>query len=175
MFCFRCISLLNFLSTFLVYLPRKSIFFKNILFSFYIWTVYYNLIFFRPLVKFLVHFNCLDLLYVLQLVGYFAILWPQVFNYQVFYHFPDFLNWFLQSHFLSTVKFSNIVVIIVLFYCLSGCLVCRWLLPDIGLAVRVSPNGPGYLGSIPGRVIPKTKKMLLDASLLNTQHCKDQG
>ena len=29
------------------------------------------------------------------------------------------------------------------------------------------------LGSIPGRVIPKTqKKMVLDASLLNTQHYK---
>ena len=31
-------------------------------------------------------------------------------------------------------------------------------------------NGPGDLGSIPGRVIPKTLKMVLDASLLNTQH-----
>ena len=33
-------------------------------------------------------------------------------------------------------------------------------------------NGPGDLGSLPGRVIPKTKKMVLDASLLNTQHYK---
>ena len=33
-------------------------------------------------------------------------------------------------------------------------------------------NGPGDLGSIPGRVIPKTQKMVLDASLLNTQHFK---
>ena len=33
-------------------------------------------------------------------------------------------------------------------------------------------NGPGDLGSIPGRVIPKTEKMVLDASLLNTQHYK---
>ena len=30
-------------------------------------------------------------------------------------------------------------------------------------------NGPGDLGSIPGRVIPKTLKMVLDTSLLNTQ------
>ena len=30
----------------------------------------------------------------------------------------------------------------------------------------------GDLGSIPGRVIPKTQKMVLDASLLNTQHYK---
>ena len=42
----------------------------------------------------------------------------------------------------------------------------------IGLAVRVFSNGSGDLGSIPGRVIPKTQKMVLDASLLNTQHYK---
>ena len=42
----------------------------------------------------------------------------------------------------------------------------------IGLAVRVFANGPGDLVSIPGRVIPKTQKMVLDASLLNTQHYK---
>ena len=38
----------------------------------------------------------------------------------------------------------------------------------IGLAVRVFANGPGDLGSIPSRIIPKTQKMVLDASLLNT-------
>ena len=41
-----------------------------------------------------------------------------------------------------------------------------------GLAVRVFANGLGDLGSILGRVIPKTQKMVLDASLLNTQHYK---
>ena len=40
----------------------------------------------------------------------------------------------------------------------------------IGPAVRVFANGPGDLGSIPGRVIPKTLKMELDTTLLNTQH-----
>ena len=35
-----------------------------------------------------------------------------------------------------------------------------------------TPNDPGDLGSIPDRVIPKTQKMVLDASLLNTQHYK---
>ena len=44
------------------------------------------------------------------------------------------------------------------------------LLPDIDPAVRVFANGPGDLGSIPGRVIPKTQKMVLYASLPNTQH-----
>ena len=35
---------------------------------------------------------------------------------------------------------------------------------------RVFANGPEDRGSIPGRVIPKTQKMILDAALLNTQH-----
>ena len=33
-------------------------------------------------------------------------------------------------------------------------------------------NGTGDLGSIPGYVIPKTLKMALDTSLLNTQQYK---
>ena len=39
----------------------------------------------------------------------------------------------------------------------------------IDLVGRVFDNGPEDLGSIPGRVIPKTLKMVLDTSLLNTQ------
>ena len=46
------------------------------------------------------------------------------------------------------------------------------LLPDIGIMVRVFAKGPGDLGSIPGRVIPKTQKMILDATLLNSQYYK---
>ena len=34
----------------------------------------------------------------------------------------------------------------------------------IRLVGRVFTNGPGDLGSIPGRVIPKTLKMVLDTS-----------
>ena len=37
---------------------------------------------------------------------------------------------------------------------------------------RMFANGPVDRGSIPGRVIPKTQKMLLDAALLNTQQYK---
>ena len=37
---------------------------------------------------------------------------------------------------------------------------------------RVFANVPGDWGSISGRVIPKTQKMVLDTSLLNTQHYK---
>ena len=41
----------------------------------------------------------------------------------------------------------------------------------IGLMSRVF-NGLGDWGSILGRVMPKIKKMVLDAALLNTQHYK---
>ena len=39
-------------------------------------------------------------------------------------------------------------------------------------AVRVFANGLGDRGSITGRVVPKTIKMVLDPSLLNTQQYK---
>ena len=42
----------------------------------------------------------------------------------------------------------------------------------IGLKSRVYANGPEDRGSIPGRIIPKTQKMELNASLLNTQYYK---
>ena len=41
--------------------------------------------------------------------------------------------------------------------------------PDTGIIVRVFANCPEDRGSIPGRVIPKTLKMVLDAAWLNTQ------
>ena len=42
----------------------------------------------------------------------------------------------------------------------------------ICLVGRVFANGPGDRDSIPGHVIPKTLKMVLDTSLLNTQQYK---
>ena len=42
----------------------------------------------------------------------------------------------------------------------------------IGLMSKVFANGSGDWGSIPGQVIPKTQKMVLEAVLLNTQHYK---
>ena len=42
----------------------------------------------------------------------------------------------------------------------------------IGLVDRMFVNGLGDNGSIPGRVIPKTLKMVLDTYLLNTQKYK---
>ena len=44
-----------------------------------------------------------------------------------------------------------------------------WL---IGLVGKVFANGLGDLGSIPGRVIPKTLKIVLNTSLLNTRQYK---
>ena len=42
----------------------------------------------------------------------------------------------------------------------------------IGLMNRVFANGSGDRGYAPGRVIPKTQKMVFDAALLNIQHYK---
>ena len=42
----------------------------------------------------------------------------------------------------------------------------------IGLMSSVLDNGPEERSSIPGRVIPKTQKMVLDAALLEIQHYK---
>ena len=47
-----------------------------------------------------------------------------------------------------------------------------WKYPPIGPLGRVCAKGLGDQGSIPGWVIPKTKKMVLDISLLNTQNYK---
>ena len=44
-----------------------------------------------------------------------------------------------------------------------------WLFGPVG---RVFANDPGDLGSILGRVIPETLKMVLDTSFLNTQQYK---
>ena len=41
---------------------------------------------------------------------------------------------------------------------------------SIGLVVRMFTKGLRDQNSIPGQVIQKTQKMVLDASLLNTQH-----
>ena len=41
-----------------------------------------------------------------------------------------------------------------------------------GLVSRAFANDPGDRGSIPSRVIPKTLKMVLDTSMLNTQKYK---
>ena len=90
---------------------------------------------------------------------------------------------FVVSHFLFSfyspyVILLRIVLLIPLKYH-TGNRSCRLLqynmsgiIPDIGIMVRVFANGLGDLGSIPRQVIPKTQKMVLDDTLLNTQHYK---
>ena len=48
----------------------------------------------------------------------------------------------------------------------------RYIYRPIGLRSRVFTNGPGDRGSVPGRVIPKTQKVVHDAALLSTQYNK---
>ena len=70
----------------------------------------------------------------------------------------QFYSW-LQS--FKAVEFDNKYILII-----SS---LNWLIDLVG---RVFANGSGDLGSIPGHVIPKTLKMVLDTSLLNTQQYK---
>ena len=49
---------------------------------------------------------------------------------------------------------------------------CTWFslfVPEIGMVVKVFTNGSG---SIPSPLIPIIQRLVLDASLLNTQHYK---
>ena len=43
---------------------------------------------------------------------------------------------------------------------------------SVSLVGRVFANGPGDRGSVQGRVIPKTQKMVFDATLHDTQYYK---
>ena len=51
--------------------------------------------------------------------------------------------------------------------CIYIC-VCIYMSICVYVVGRVFANDSGDLGSIPGRVIPKTLKMVFDTSLLNT-------
>ena len=62
---------------------------------------------------------------------------------------------------LNVINFTEQTVIYIYIYI--------YIYRLIGLVNRVFANGPGDDGSIPGRVIPKTLKRVLDTSLLNTQ------
>ena len=59
--------------------------------------------------------------------------------------------------FQNIFKLSVIQIFLVMLLCS--------LSDSIGLMSRVFTKGPGDQGSIPGRVIPKTQKMVLDAAL----------
>ena len=61
--------------------------------------------------------------------------------------------------------------------CRKKCLYCLmiiyiYIFINIYIYIKVYANGPGDQGSIPGLGLPKTLKMVLDTSLLNTQQYK---
>ena len=66
----------------------------------------------------------------------------------------------------------NFLILVLFFFCFFFCFCLAFMVSNqaIGLMSRVFAYGPGDQGSIPGRVIPKTQKILLEAALLNTQH-----
>ena len=72
----------------------------------------------------------------------------------------------LRNLFIAYYLITLYIVIYLILYILYN----YWSF--IGLAGRVFVNGLEDLGSIPGRVIPKTLKMVLDTSSLNTQQYK---
>ena len=75
--------------------------------------------------------------------------------------------WSSSSGALERVKYSSVAI--------NPSLALTWSDSTyrlIGFMGREFANGPGGLGSIPGRVIPKTLKMVLDTSLLYTQQYK---
>ena len=47
---------------------------------------------------------------------------------------------------------------------------CILLYRPIGIMVKVFTNGLGVWDSIPSQIIPKTQKMVIDASLLNSHY-----
>ena len=91
-----------------------------------------------------------------------SLFFPYMVSHTWLFYFPPYhcVSMFLKSQAGFKYNYSTRIVLFSI------------IIPDIGLGVRVFANGPGDLGSIPGRVIPKTQKMVLDASLLNTQHYK---
>ena len=75
--------------------------------------------------------------------------------------------WILLSRFVTSTLTMSVLgsIICVIEFLKNGCYV-------YSLMDRVFAKGPGDMGSIPGRVIPKTRKMVLDTALLNTQQYK---
>ena len=76
--------------------------------------------------------------------------------YSIYQYTHIYVSSFVFLYFSLFIIISPFFVFLCLSVCLSVCV--RQLTGD--------------LGSIPGRVISKTQKMVLDASLLNTQHYK---
>ena len=110
---------------------------------------------------------------------------PSLLNHLIHYHSPFFLSFFFSFYFFpflysfllsfllifpSFTSFNSILQSFLLSCLLFDFLhALNWC---IGLVSRLFTNGLGDQGSIPCRVIPKTQKMVLDTSMLNTLHYK---
>ena len=85
--------------------------------------------------------------------------------HHTFYHYSILedgqVGWGCKIHcFLGNNCFERYLDVFWYKYCLVG---------------RVFANEPGNLGSIPGRVIPQTLRVVLDTSLRNAQQYKGKG
>ena len=83
---------------------------------------------------------------------------PPKSNYSIFFY--NGISVKREIIFDITTKYSLLYIYIYIYILLIG---------PVG---RVFANGPGDLRSIPGRIIPKTLKMVLDTSLFDTQQYK---
>ena len=72
-----------------------------------------------------------------------------------------------DQHWMTTELDNGHMAIL---WLISSCL--HWMNWAIGLISRVFTNGWRDQGSIPGQVISKTQKMVLNTALPNTQHYK---
>ena len=87
-----------------------------------------------------------------------------------FYGISTFIYYLMpNSVYICLTKYFQMYALWKMFLISRISIVCRGML-DIGIMVRVFANGPRDMDSIPARVLPKTQKMVLDATLLNTQH-----
>ena len=104
------------------------------------------------------------MLYIILILFILFTLYPIIF---ILYFFVSILYFMILRIFISYCTYIYIKLNITLLHTELYFLI--WL---IGLVGRVFATGPGDMGSIPGCIIPKTLKMVLDISLLNTQQYK---
>ena len=89
---------------------------------------------------------------------------------KVFFFFFFFSNCFSDIH-ISLIHFCGLLFSIYVHFCI--CWAYSILISKSERCMcYVCANSPGNCGSIPGWIIPKTQKMVLDAALLNTEHYK---
>ena len=93
---------------------------------------------------------------------------------------PDTRKWMRRLERINTIIYKQGMSILFNQICINEEMLPKYththththIYSFISLVGRVFANGPGDLGSIPCRVIPKTLKIVLDTSLLNTQQHK---